>query len=786
LNNEQFTTQVFPWRGVSKETFMNYGVLFKVDSDGKPVSVSFPYLSSNGEAASKERRFDQKNFFSIGPMNDCSLFGQNVFSAGSAKAVTITEGEMDAMSVFQMLGSKYPAVSVRSASSARKDCEKARDYLNSFEKIYICFDNDEPGQRAVKDVSQLFDVNKVVHVKLDRYKDANEYLTAGQQEEFKRIWWNAKPYMPKGVIADYNSIEALLREESGVSIASYPFVTLQGMTYGIRQGEVILLLAQEKVGKVLRTNTPLPTPTGWTTIGALKEGDDLFAADGTICKVTYVTPVHTRPYYKVTFSDKTFLEAGDNHRWTVRDLNNNILILNTEQLYNTEGGIIAKGSKAKYVVPNIEAVELPEKDLPIDPYLLGIWLADGQSSNTYITVSKKKLDKMSMFEFGYLKKTGNDCYTIRPMALKTSILKKHDLYRNKHIPLDYLRASKKQREELFKGLCFDGWAGNNGKQQNEFYSSNKILFDQVVELARSLGYIVTESAPRVGKYKDINGSLVECKTAYRFRYRKAKWKAIRSIEPIGNLEGRCLTVDHDEHLFAAGEGWTLTHNTEVMRAIEYHLLKDTDFNIGIIHLEEEEKRSVQGLIGYELGVPAHLPDSGLSVEDQVNAYKSITKREGRLHFYSHFGSDDPNTILDIIRYLVSVCHCKFIFLDHITMLVTGFEDDDERKKLDFISTRLAMMTRELDFTLFMVSHVNDDGKTRGSRNISKIADLIISLDRDIEAASYEERNKTHLTVRGNRFAGLSGPAGVLNFDPASFTLAELVEEPTVTDFDPGV
>lgn len=474
-NNKTYTTQVLPWRGVTRDSFSFYGVTFSVDDEGKPFQISFPYVSNNGEPASKVRRLDQKVFFSSGPMNDCSLFGQNVFSAASAKAITITEGEIDAISVFQMLGSKYPAVSVRSASSARKDCERAREYINSFEKIYICFDNDEPGQRALKEVSQLFDVNRVVHVKLDKFKDANEYLSSGNAEEFKRIWWNAKPYMPKGVVADYDSIETILREESGVSIASYPFTTLQNMTYGIRQGEVILLLAQEKVGK-----------------------------------------------------------------------------------------------------------------------------------------------------------------------------------------------------------------------------------------------------------------------------------------------------------------------TEVMRAIEYHMLKNTDFNIGIIHLEEEEKRSVQGLIGYELHVPAHLPDSGLSVEDQINAYKSITKREGRLHFYSHFGSDDPNTILDIIRYLVSVCHCKFIFLDHITMLVTGFEDDDERKKLDFISTRLAMMTRELDFTLFMVSHVNDDGKTRGSRNISKIADLIISLDRDIEAASYEERNKTYLTVRGNRFAGLSGPAGVLNFDPSSFTLSELVEQSETKDFDPGV
>jgi KaiC/GvpD/RAD55 family RecA-like ATPase len=118
-------------------------------------------------------------------------------------------------------------------------------------------------------------------------------------------------------------------------------------------------------------------------------------------------------------------------------------------------------------------------------------------------------------------------------------------------------------------------------------------------------------------------------------------------------------------------------------------------------------------------------------------------------------------------------------------LVTGFEGDDERKKLDYLSTRLAMLTRELDFTLFMVSHVNDDGKTRGSRNISKVADLIISLDRNIEAESFEERNKTRLTIRGNRYAGLSGPAGCLVFDPKSFTLSELKVTDEAPSYDPG-
>jgi len=107
------------------------------------------------------------------------------------------------------------------------------------------------------------------------------------------------------------------------------------------------------------------------------------------------------------------------------------------------------------------------------------------------------------------------------------------------------------------------------------------------------------------------------------------------------------------------------------------------------------------------------------------------------------------------------------------MIVTGYEGDDERKKLDYLSTRLAMMTRELDFTLFLVSHVNDEGRTRGSRNIAKVADILIHLERDIEAPSERERNLTRLMVRGNRPASMTGPAGTLQFNFKTFTLREV-------------
>lgn len=225
-------------------------------------------------------------------------------------------------------------------------------------------------------------------------------------------------------------------------------------------------------------------------------------------------------------------------------------------------------------------------------------------------------------------------------------------------------------------------------------------------------------------------------------------------------------------LLTAQEG---VGKTEVMHAILHQLLKSTDAAIGSIFLEEPKKRLLQAVAGIDLRRPVHLPDSDVSDAETLEALRRVVQADERLHVYSHFGSDDPEVILDTIRFLVSARLCRYILLDHITMVVSGLGGDNERRALDYLSTRLEMMVKELDFALIVVSHVNDDGLTRGSRNISKIADLRIDLTRDIQSADPIVRRTMHLMVSKNRFCGRTGPAGTLLFDPETYTLAEELE-----------
>ena len=112
-----FTYEYLPWRGITKETMQLYGAITKIDNYGQPIAIGFPYAKET----LKIRRLDKKEFYSSGNMATASLFGHTCFQAGQSRLVTITEGELDAMSVYQMLGSKFPVVSVRSLSYTAGD-----------------------------------------------------------------------------------------------------------------------------------------------------------------------------------------------------------------------------------------------------------------------------------------------------------------------------------------------------------------------------------------------------------------------------------------------------------------------------------------------------------------------------------------------------------------------------------------------------------------------------------------------------------------------------------------
>jgi len=234
-------------RSISKETAQKYNTNVKVNGNMNTHHI-YKYFDEGGNnIANKIRDVPTKNMWTEGNMTDAGLFGQNIF-APKGKYITITEGEVDAMSAFELLGSKWACVSIKTgAGSALKDCKKSFQYLDSFDQIVISFDMDKQGREASEKVAQLFSPNKckIMHME---HKDANEYLKMNKREQFSRAWWNAQPYTPAGIV-NLKDLKSTLFEEEYCETVLFPWQKLNDKTYGMRTGELITLTSGAGMGK---------------------------------------------------------------------------------------------------------------------------------------------------------------------------------------------------------------------------------------------------------------------------------------------------------------------------------------------------------------------------------------------------------------------------------------------------------------------------------------------------------------------------------------------------------
>lgn len=234
-------TVVKGYRGIGELAQHKYGV--RMDKD----NIYFPYFSGDEVVGFKIRKRNEKAFFADGNISAGGLFGQQLYRSGG-KYITVTEGEFDTLAAYEMMGLKWPVVSLRNgAQSAVTDCKAAFEFLDSFENIVLCFDNDEHGKKAAREVAAVFGHKaKIVH--LTDYKDANDYLQANKAAQFVDTWWKAEPYVPDGIVNGKELLERLKKPRTK-AIVDYPFFELNRLSYGIRPYELVTITAGSGLGK---------------------------------------------------------------------------------------------------------------------------------------------------------------------------------------------------------------------------------------------------------------------------------------------------------------------------------------------------------------------------------------------------------------------------------------------------------------------------------------------------------------------------------------------------------
>jgi len=234
-------------RNISATTAKKYGVK-SVLADGKIVKHSYPYFIAN-EIAGYKVREPNKIFIWQGTSKGTGLFGEQLFQ-NKGKYITVTEGECDAMAAYELLGSKWPVVSLKNgAGGAPQDFKNSLEFLENFDNVVINFDNDKPGREAARKVAKLLTPGKAKILYMpDEYKDANDMLKQSQQNLYVTAWWASKTYTPSGVMNLSDNLDKLKNRERKECVP-YPWEGLNKKLYGMRQGELITLTGGTGLGK---------------------------------------------------------------------------------------------------------------------------------------------------------------------------------------------------------------------------------------------------------------------------------------------------------------------------------------------------------------------------------------------------------------------------------------------------------------------------------------------------------------------------------------------------------
>ena len=369
---------------------------------------------------------------------------------------------------------------------------------------------------------------------------------------------------------------------------------------GYRQFNTAYIEIAKKQGKLLALDTPSPTPDGFTTMGEIQIGDEVFDEKGQICRVVAKSPVdYDEQGYRITFRDGETIIAGARHQWCgeLTRGKRKAVTITTEELFNEPKD---RHDVIRFRIPVARAVDLPNSyELPISPYLMGYWLGNGNAVKPEITIQTcdlfEVLDRIwPDHRLGKRWQNTGDSKVVRIPVLKKVLL---ESFHDKVIPQIYLRASVEQRFELLQGLMDSDGCINDRKGQAVYCSTEKALAESVSELLWSLGIknaiTTAESTTRADWSKPSKecGRVATGETIYTVKFtafddlpiagleRKQKnavprnpktrshFRYIRSIEKVQNPGMQCIQVDSPSHMYLAGRSFVPTHNSELAAAV---------------------------------------------------------------------------------------------------------------------------------------------------------------------------------------------------------------------------
>ncbi len=588
--------------------------------------------------------------------------------------------------------------------------------------------------------------------------DADELVDRAEAEIYgvtdRRI---SEDYLPLAEIMPgaLDEIEAI--GSRGGTLAGVPtgFADLDALTNGLHPGQMVVIAARPAMGKALALDTPLPTPTGWTTMGQVQVGDQLLGADGRPVKVTAATGVLLdRPCYEVVFDDRTSIVADAEHQWVTTTPADRQLagaaaariagpspligcqllcapaVRTTREIAATLSG--ADRRSYNHAVPVAAPLDLPAADLPLSAYVLGNWLGMRRSNAALMT---------------------SDPQTVE-------MLRALGLLDDAHVPAEYLRASREQRMALLAGLL-DAGGTVNGAGAVQFTSTSPRLAADVSELVVSLGYrcsvwskrvpgraevssvahtinlTTTDEVFRVARKREMHRERRPAGTSQRVHQRM-----IVEVMPVSSVPVRCVQVDAPDSLYLASRSMIPTHNS----ALALDVCRSASIKSGmtsvLFSLEMSRNEITMRLLSAEARVPLHAMRTGQLGEDD---WTRLARRMSEVVDAPLFIDDSPNMSMMEIR---SKCRrlkqrndLKLVVVDYLQLMSSPKRVENRQQEVSELSRSLKLLAKELQVPVVALAQLNRGPELRTDKrplladlresgSIEQDSDVVILLHRE--------------------------------------------------------
>ncbi len=541
----------------------------------------------------------------------------------------------------------------------------------------------------------------------------------------------------------------------GGQMAGVPtgFAELDELTNGLHAGQMIIVAARPAMGKALALETPLPTPTGWTTMGDVVVGDELMDADGFPTRVIAATTVlHNRPCYRITFSDGSTVVADARHEWRATPR------LAAERQVNTAtrsaelaladgvtvpsewvGGFpgemsvefVQTSSQSPLLATSVgrgtTSVQLVETSSPprlvtTEQMAQTTWLTDGVVNWSVGVSAALQLRKTRL--------------PLAPYALGVALaggVSIDDAIALDHIPAGYLRASEAQRRDLLAGMLDTGGRVlPTGVVQ--FSAMKERLVSDTFELVVSLGYQCSVSVAPAADAETASrpGFTVQFQPGdevFRMEQRRGGHAAVRcvadttsqqryitDITPVMSIPVRCVEVDNDDHLYLATRAMIPTHNSTLGLDLARAASIKHGLCSAIFSLEMSQVEITMRLLSAEAQIPLnHIRKGTMTDED----WTRLAKKMGEVSEAPLFIDDSPNlTMMEIrakARRLRQRHDLKLVIIDYMQLMTSGKKVESRQLEVSEFSRQLKLLAKELEIPVVAISQLNRGPEQRNDK-----------------------------------------------------------------------